>query len=598
MSSQQLQQRGPWNPGIEQALPDALLPLSTIFDPANVSASLKELRGLSDLCGLSIERLSTFRPERLALHEVLIKVMADLTVPDGKKYEDLGVNFRAMTATIFDKHIAPVMPQIRQAFEQLNQDAAAFIDSAQMQPPGTAQKSLSLDSGRSRWWHPFGSGGKPAVRTAIASPEMDDLATIAGWRKQGEATQQPFEQACLRALVTIADAIFARRGRLLNDTSLMTALATRLVANDYGSLLIGQTIDPYFREAVLTEGYRLLPPKPHPVIMNVKGASASGKSTMRPLQKQLAGRLGVDWTDFALISPDIWRKHLLDYDTLGTARIYAGTLTGHEIEIIDKKLDRYMARKAQDGRMSHLLIDRFRFDSFSERPDESDGSRLLTRFGDEIYMFFMITPPEATVERAWKRGEQFGRYKAVEDLLAHNVEAYSGIPGLFFTWVHKADKKVHFEFLDNSVAEGEKPATVAFGVNDQMNILDLKCMFDIDRYKNINIEARSPQEVYPPQSRQRTGPPGEFLTQCVRQIPLINFANRKTGQIYARIQNGKFTWWDREAFTQAVTDPDARSAFEQLTQPPSGSGNDTRLKAGTEPAPLSQTQGPTVGQWP
>ena len=74
-------------------------------------------------------------------------------------------------------------------------------------------------------------------------------------------------------------------------------------------------------------------------------------------------------------------------------------------------------------------------------------------------MFFMITPPEATVERAWIRGRQVGRYKAVDDLLAHNVEAYTGMPRLFFTWAAKKDKTVHYEFLDNDVPEGERPRT-------------------------------------------------------------------------------------------------------------------------------------------
>ena len=32
--------------------------------------------------------------------EPLIRVMADLSVPDGEKYGDLGINFRQMTATI------------------------------------------------------------------------------------------------------------------------------------------------------------------------------------------------------------------------------------------------------------------------------------------------------------------------------------------------------------------------------------------------------------------------------------------------------------------------------------------------------------------
>ncbi|WP_204338098.1 hypothetical protein, partial [Proteus mirabilis] len=121
----------------------------------------------------------------------------------------------------------------------------------------------------------------------------------------------------------------------------------------------------------------------------------------------------------------IWRKYLLDYGALGPATRYAGTLTGHEVEIVDRKLDSYMARKAQEGRMSHLLIDRFRFDSFAADSTRQDGSQLLTRFGHIVYMLFMITPPDATVERAWARGEMFGRYKAVDDLLAHNVEAYT-----------------------------------------------------------------------------------------------------------------------------------------------------------------------------
>ena len=111
--------------------------------------------------------------------------------------------------------------------------------------------------------------------------------------------------------------------------------------------------------------------------MNVKGASASGKSTMRPLQKQFAARLGVNWEHFALISPDIWRKYLVDYDSLGPAQKYAGTLTGAEVAIIDQKLDRYMSYKGKIGQLPHLLIGRFRFDSFA--PDEEDGSRLLTR---------------------------------------------------------------------------------------------------------------------------------------------------------------------------------------------------------------------------
>ena len=108
---------------------------------------------------------------------------------------------------------------------------------------------------------------------------------------------------------------------------------------------------------------------------------------------------------------------------------------------------------------------------------------MLTRFGDLVYMFFMITPPEMTVERAWTRGLKVGRYKAVEDLLAHNIEAYAGMPELFFTWALIAGKKVHYEFLDNSVAAGRPPRTVAFGWNGEMTVLDIESMIDIERFR-------------------------------------------------------------------------------------------------------------------
>ena len=165
-----------------------------------------------------------------------------------------------------------------------------------------------------------------------------------------------------------------------------------------------------------------------------------------------------------LISPDYWRKYLLDYDALGKHYKYAAMLTGQELEIIDKKLDRYMAQKASANKMSHLLIDRFRFDSFILDSERAEGSNLLSRFGDRIYMFFMVTPPAETVERAWQRGIKTGRYKAVDDLLYHNIEAFTGMPELFFSWVLSKDKQVHYEFLDNDVPEGSLPKTAAFGL--------------------------------------------------------------------------------------------------------------------------------------
>ena len=582
---------GPWNPGIDSTLPTEFLPIATVFNSTNVSCSLIELKEINSFCGLALERLSTFKPARLALHEVLIRVMADLSVPDGEEYGDLGINFRQMTATIMEKYIAPELAAITSLFEQLKREAAEFLDRAQGATASDIERPELPKSNPSRWSRLFLPSRNRMSTHEITCPERADVVRIDGWRKRAQSTEHAFERTCYQALVTTAEAIFAVHGRLTNNRKLITSIALRLVCNDYGSFAVGEYLAPLFLNAARCEGYRFLPAQSHPLVMNVKGASASGKSTMRPLQKQLAARLGVNWEHFALISPDIWRKYLLDYASLGHARKYAGALTGAEVAVIDQKLDRYMSHKGKIDQLPHLLIDRFRFDSFAA--DEEDGSRLLTRFGSDVFMFFMITPPEATIERAWIRGERYGRYKSVDDLLAHNVEAYSGIPDLFFTWTLRQDKRVHFEFLDNGIAEGQRPRTVAFGLNERMNILDLTCLLDIDRYRNVNIEARTPEAIYASPSSRYVAKNPEFLKQCLRRIPTVIFAEHQTGHIYARIVNGKLTHWNRRIYQLAVRDDDTRAAFESIARPAQGESSISL----DDNDRLDPHQSLTLGQW-
>lgn len=185
---------------------------------------------------------------------------------------------------------------------------------------------------------------------------------------------------------------------------------------------------------------------------------------------------------------------------------------------------------------------------------------MLTRFGDLVYMFFMVTPPEMTVERAWTRGLKVGRYKAVEDVLAQNVEAYSGMPELFFMWALIGSKRVHYEFLDNSVMEGCPPRTVAFGWNGEMTILKIKSMIDIERFRKINVEARSAADVYANVDLSPQNNLG-FLKRCVHWIPTMNFAEYETGQVYARLECGKWVWRDRLRFDKALEDPEANAAL-------------------------------------
>ena len=386
---------------------------------------------------------------------------------------------------------------------------------------------------------------------------------VADCERLADLARDPAQRIACRTLARVMAALFATQGQAWGTRELIVSMATDMACNEFGSDCIGRTIEPLLLRAAHAEGYALLPRQQKPVVINTKGPSASGKSTLRPLQKKLAGDIGVRWSDFALISPDIWRKQLLDYGALGPAYKYAGAFTSEELQIVDEKLDRYMARKHQLDDMTHLLIDRFRFDSFAPDSDEA-GSNLLTRFGQTVYLFFMITPPEMLVERAWKRGLEFGRYKAVDDTLAHAVEAYTGIPDVFFTWVRHADKRIRFEFLDNTVPFGERPRTVAFGDNGTFNILDVKGTLDIERYGRVNVDAPAAEFLYADRTLLGPGHNTGFLRRCIGGFSRVNFAEQTTGRIYLRIESGTPVWMDAALLQAAIRDPDTLSGVQAV----------------------------------
>ncbi len=580
---------GPWNPGLQSQVPAGLLHLATIHRPENVSSSLHQVRELADLTGLPMEDLVVYKPERLVVHELLARVTADFSIEDGSRTEDLGINFRRTTDAILSRHIAPHMGGIRAAHEALR---TALFNTVMRLIESGMQDAPAAAPARSGFWAKLTgrSAPPPAEET-----ESRDLRAIRRWEAGARDAADPLQRAACQALARTAGAMHARHGRIWGDRGLLAAVATDLACNDHGSEEIGRMIDPLVQRAAAAEGFRLLPVQTLPVVMNTKGASAAGKSTLRPLQRELAARIGVNWADFALVSPDIFRKFLLDYASLGDSYKYAGSLSGHELQVVDHKLDRYIAQKAGRGLMTHLLIDRFRFDTFAPASDVA-GSNLLTRFGSLVYLFFMITPPDATVERAWHRGLEVGRYKAVDDLLAHNIEAYNGMPEVFFTWALAADKKVHYEFLDNSVALGEQPRTVAFGWNGEMQVLDVGGLLDVERYRKIHVNAQNPAAVYPGAAEMAPERNTQFLAACLSRLPVVNFADRASGRIWLRCEGGRPLWADAAGLAQALQDPETRAGIAAVVP--------QALQPGVLPAAPAKQTGlsaddriHTLGQW-
>ncbi len=551
----------PWNPGIESEIPPAYRELETIYNSANVLTTLDEINQLVVETGLSAMELIRFRPQRLALHELIVRVNADIVVLEGEAEEDLGINFRAITGRIFDHYIQPCLPEIEQSYDSLCQRIEALtlqeIDNVieRLSPPIAPAPS---------WWQRL-TGSKPRPPAPQQTREEREFELINDYKTRQHESRDEFEVAVLRSLHRVLGAITRTRGFIGNDPQYLAHICVLHACNTLVSRVIGRRVGELVSEAVKQEGYALIPDAKSPVLFSLKGASASGKSHLRPMLRSKMATIGIADDAYGTISPDIWRKLLLDYESLGESYKYAGRFTSHEVSVIDAKLDRYIRDKAKKSHsIPHLVVDRFRFDSFASEKIGRVLHNTYVRYIDTMYMYFIITPPEATVERGWARGLERGRYKAVEDYLGHCVEAYEGMPKVLFKWLAYKTPRYSFKFMDNSVPKGTAPTLIARGAQGWMQIFEVEPLINIERYKRINIHATAPEQVAARPSDLTVGKNLGFLRQCIKRIEHIEFVDSYTEQTYVLIKSGRFEVVDQQLFEHKLTDETLQQILSEV----------------------------------
>src|SRR5262249_19675183 len=159
------------------------------------STSIAKACELRDYCGLPAHEFVAFRPERLIVHELLVRVTSSLSVPDGPDYEDLGRSFRRIASTILDKYIAPHRAELTELFER-TRDAALAMIAQELETslrPGVARAEID----RRRWTFGFGKA-KPRPLPPPESAEERERRVIADWSRRA-ATDNRLEAACLDA---------------------------------------------------------------------------------------------------------------------------------------------------------------------------------------------------------------------------------------------------------------------------------------------------------------------------------------------------------------------------------------------------------------
>jgi hypothetical protein len=550
-----------WHPGVGTGVPAAFRGLETILRPECTESTLADIDELARFTGLPPERLTAFRPERLALHEVIVRVTADLAVAEGAQEEDFGRNFRRIALALHDDCVVPELPalvtQWRQLREAIAERTAATLAATLFAPAAPPAR-------RRIPWSPFGTAPPVARAPAPGSPAFEERV-LADYRRAAQSASDPLERAIYRALHQVLGAIAVHRGRIAADAALLTRLVATEVANGYGSRQLGEWLSPLIERGIAAHGFTRVPDRAAPVLISLKGASAAGKSSLRPMIKQLMRAEGIEPDGYATISPDVWRRLLLDYDTLGAAYKYAGHLTSREVMVIDGKLDRYIRAKAERAQaIPHLLVDRFRFDSFESERIARVLHDTYARFVDTLVMYFVVTPPEETVVRGWQRALERGRYKAVEDFLGHSVEAASGMPRILFKWLAHPRPAYRYFFLDNRVPRGTFPETIAFGTQAEMTVCRPLAFVDLARWQRIDVHAQSPDALYPPDADLSVAANCGFLAECLRRIPRVAFTTAPEAPPYAVFENARLTVADAAAFAAVRRDPDNDRLFETI----------------------------------
>jgi thymidylate kinase len=553
-----------WNPGLQADLPRRYQALETIHRTANVYSCLSDIPELRALTGLEEEELVAFRAERLMLHELIVQVTADIMVLEGEEEEAFGRHFRRITLKILTDYLTPQLPAFQQEYDQLYDMIHSKV--SEILAAAFAPEPVAIDpepvSFLARW---FGKRPTPPQQTDHRSIQERHHDVIRGIKQQGLAAQAEREQAIYKSTYRVLNSIAGTQGYIGVDREVLARLITRHVCNDFGSRLIGRLVAPHVERAMQGEGYGRVPCARDPVLISLKGASAAGKSSLRHLLRNTLQDLGIQPEQYGTITPDIWRRLLLDYEALGEAYKYAGRLASKEVKLIDAKLDRYIRDKAQrDRTIPNLLIDRFRFDSFSSETVSRILDDTYAKYVATMYTYFIITPPEATVERGWQRGLERGRYKAVSDFLGHCVEAYDGMPKLFFKWLDSPRPRFKYVFLDNSVPKHLPPTTIAYGTREVLHILAPLGLVNIDRYKKINTAATCPAEVYPGDDTLAIGRNCTFLKQCIAKVPEVRFVDDATGKVYLRAAAGRFSVEDATILRARREDPELAALFAVL----------------------------------
>jgi hypothetical protein len=127
-----------------------------------------------------------------------------------------------------------------------------------------------------------------------------------------------------------------------------------------------------------------------------------------------------------------------------------------------------------------------------------------------------------------------------------------------------------------------------------MNVLHVSAMLDVERFRKVDVNATSPEDLYIDRAALAPEKNTAFLVECARRMPTVNFADQATGRVYLQLSEGTPIWMYQEGLRAAMADADAHAGLAAVM----GSSTCPELDHAVYLAERAATERiHTLGQW-
>jgi hypothetical protein len=385
--------------------------------------------------------LVSFRPERIALHEIIATIITRIQYTPKTKEEEQALEHDAIFLRIANDVLSILQDDILRKTSQLLEMRHRF-----------KQKIEQFINHNETKNHPLAS--VIATCKTMLNHDANLGQHVIGYSKH-------------EALVALA-----------------TDMAYKTIATDEMKTLVERRIDQLIAEQQLTA---LVPPSPHErELFLVAGGHGSGKGSAFLILKHSAECNDIAWSNVSKGGGDTFRTLLLKHGDVHP-ELYAQLSSPEASYISHTVVKSKLIALSHQNTAPHIFIEQLYLGE--------DKLQLALHNGGNAHVIFVSTAIEVALERAFKRGLATGRYEHVSGVLSAHRGSTMQLPQRI---KESRGKPVYILIVDNNGAQGTNPISVASidCLNETIKIFDSAKLLDFIKKTAINVHATSLNTCY------------------------------------------------------------------------------------------------------